>query len=87
MEGQLRGVDEAMSRVEGVTEGKGRRGRWRDNLGEWMRLCIGWKELNMKVFNISQDNYFMIIEFFFHIPKVNLLVMLKSSQVFPIGIV
>ena len=43
MEGQHRGVDEAMPRVEGVTEGKGRRGRWRDNIGEWMRLCLGWK--------------------------------------------
>ena len=41
MEGQLRGVDEAMSRVKGVTEEKGRRGRWRDNIREWMRLCLG----------------------------------------------
>ena len=64
MEGQHKGVDEAMPRVEGVTEGKGRRGRWRDNIREWMRLCLGWKELNMKVLNISQDNYFHDHRFF-----------------------
>ena len=43
MEGQHKGVDEAISRVEGVKEEKGRRGRWRDNIREWMRLCLGWK--------------------------------------------
>ena len=60
MEGQHKGVDKAMPRVEGTEH---------ESI-KHLRIII-----------------FMIIEFFFRIPKVNLLVMLKSSQVFPIGIV